>query len=321
MNFAVESADTGLSVERQVLWLGTLNGVLVTLENAAVLYLGAQLVLGKQVSVGMLIAFLSYKTQFVSRASALVDQLLAFKMLGLQTERLADIVLSEPEPTHLDHLHRLQEICASIELRGVGFRYSPSEPWVLKDLSMKIEPGESVAIAGPRAAARPPCSRSCSGNSNLRRAAFRLGACLSVSSACALRDKIGVVMQDDHLFAGSIAGTPPCSTPTPIMAASRRLRGWQGCTKNISRSVANSPVGDMGAALSGGQRQRVVLARALYKRPRMLLLDEATSHLDTHTESVVNSAVQKLDMTRIVIAHRPQSLDAMGRVIELIPRP
>nr|WP_239142910.1 ATP-binding cassette domain-containing protein [Variovorax sp. WS11] len=77
-------------------------------------------------------------------------------------------------------------------------------------------------------------------------------------------------------------------------------------------------VGDMGSALSGGQRQRVVLARALYKRPRILLLDEATSHLDTATESVVNSAVQHLDITRIVIAHRPQTLEAMGRVIHLL---
>ncbi len=76
-------------------------------------------------------------------------------------------------------------------------------------------------------------------------------------------------------------------------------------------------VGDMGTALSGGQRQRVVLARALYKLPKILLLDEATSHLDVATESIVNTAIQQLDITRVVIAHRQQTLDAMERVILL----
>jgi ATP-binding cassette subfamily B protein RaxB len=123
MNLAVASTNAGLAVQRQMMFFSSLNAMLLVLENAAVLYLSARLVLGGELSVGMLIAFMGYKTQFVGRASALVDQLLSFKMLGLQTERLADIVLAEPESVSDAALHRSQEgVAASIELCNVSFR-------------------------------------------------------------------------------------------------------------------------------------------------------------------------------------------------------
>ncbi|MEJ7687571.1 MAG: peptidase domain-containing ABC transporter [Variovorax sp.] len=321
MNLAVESTNAGLTVQRQVLFFGTVNGILITLENAAVLYLGAHLVLGSQLSVGMLIAFLSYKTQFISRASALVDQVLSFKMLGLQTDRLADIVLAKPEPMHHAGLHRSHDgICASIELRGVGFRYAPGEPWVLRELSLKIEPGESVAIAGPSGCGKTTLLKVMLGQLEPEEGGVWIGGVpLKQLGLHYYREQIGVVMQDDRLFAGSIAENISLFDPQADHDRIEQAAVQAAVHDDISRMPMgyNTLVGDMGAALSGGQRQRVVLARALYKQPRILLLDEATSHLDTHTESLVNQAVQRLDMTRIVIAHRQQTLDAMGRVIFL----
>lgn len=322
MNLAVASTNAGLAVQRQTMFFASLNAMLMVLENAAVLYLGARLVLGGQLSVGMLIAFLGYKTQFVSRASALVDQLLSFKMLGLQTERLADIVLAGPEAASDAALHRSQEgFAASIELRNVSFRYAPDDPWILKDVSLKIEPGESVAIAGPSGCGKTTLLKIMLGQLEPQEGGVSVGGVpLRQLGLRHYREQIGVVMQDDRLFAGSIAENICLFDAQPDHARIEDAARLASVHDEIVRMPMgySTFVGEMGAALSGGQRQRVVLARALYKRPRILLLDEATSHLDTVTESVVNGAVQQLDITRIVIAHRPQTLAAMGRVIHLL---
>lgn len=322
MNLAVASTNAGLAVQRQMMFFSSLNAMLMVLENAAVLYLGARLVLGGQLSVGMLIAFLGYRTQFVSRASALVDQLLSFKMLGLQTERLADIVLAEPESLRNAALHRSQEgVAASIELCNVSFRYAPDDPWVLKDVSLKIEPGESVAIAGPSGCGKTTLLKVMLGQLEPQEGSVSVGGVpLRQLGLWHYREQIGVVMQDDRLFAGSIAENISLFDVQPDHARIEQVARLASVHDEIARMPMgySTLVGDMGSALSGGQRQRVVLARALYKRPRILLLDEATSHLDTTTESLVNSAVQQLDITRIVIAHRPQTLEAMGRVIHLL---
>ncbi len=322
MNLAVASTNAGLAVQRQMMFFSSLNAMLMVLENAAVLYLGARLVLGGQLSVGMLIAFLGYRTQFVGRASALVDQLLSFKMLGLQTERLADIVLAEPESASDAALHRSQEgVAASIELRNVSFRYAPDDPWILKDVSLKIEAGESVAIAGPSGCGKTTLLKVMLGQLAPQEGSVSVGGVsLRQLGLRHYREQIGVVMQDDRLFAGSIAENICLFDARPDHARIEEAARHASVHEEIVRMPMgySTLVGDMGAALSGGQRQRVVLARALYKRPRILFLDEATSHLDTVTESVVNSAVQELDFTRIVIAHRPQTLQAMGRVIHLL---
>jgi ATP-binding cassette subfamily B protein RaxB len=134
-----------------------------------------------------------------------------------------------------------------------------------------------------------------------------------------LRSMVGTVLQDDVLFAGSIAENIACFDPQPD-------RAWiQACAQMaaIADDIAQMPmqhntlVGDMGTVLSGGQRQRILLARALYKRPRILLLDEATSHLDVAREQQVNSAIAALQLTRIIVAHRPDTIASAGRVIAL----
>ncbi|MGJ7491660.1 peptidase domain-containing ABC transporter [Variovorax sp. ZT4R33] len=321
MNLAVESTNAGLSVQRQVLSFNTLNGLLVTFENAAILFLGAKLVLGGQLSVGMLIAFLGYKAQFMARASALVDQTLAFKMLGLQTERLADIVLAEPETRMGAAAHRSSEaFSGSIELRNVRFRYAPGEAWVLDGVNLKILPGESVAIVGPSGCGKTTLLKIMLGQLEPQEGEVLVaGIPLKQLGLQHYRDRIGVVMQDDRLFAGSVAENIALFDPQIDHEQVEGAAKLAAIHEEICRMPMgyNTLVGDMGNALSGGQRQRVVLARALYKRPAMLFLDEATSNLDATTEGVVNQAVCELDMTRIVIAHRPQTIQAMGRVIVL----
>ena len=126
-------------------------------------------------------------------------------------------------------------------------------------------------------------------------------------------------MQDDQLFAGSIADNislfDPDATPTRVEAAARRA-----C---IHEEITAMPmgyqtmVGDMGSSLSGGQKQRVLLARALYRKPKFLVMDEATSHLDVAKEREINNLTRRLKITRLVLAHRPETLSSADRVIVL----
>jgi ATP-binding cassette subfamily B protein RaxB len=130
---------------------------------------------------------------------------------------------------------------------------------------------------------------------------------------------IGVVMQDDQLFAGSVADNICFFDDRPD------LRRIEECAKlaAVHDEIASMPmgfntlIGDMGTVLSGGQKQRVLIARALYRQPRLLLLDEATSHLDVAGEKAVNTAVRNTQLTRIIIAHRPETIRSADRVITL----
>jgi ATP-binding cassette, subfamily B, bacterial CvaB/MchF/RaxB len=329
LSMAVDTTNNSLSIQKQNLAFSTVNGILVALENALVLYLGAKLVMSNAFSVGMLIAFMSYKDQFVGRISSLIDQAIAFKMLGLQAERLADIVLTPPEDAQnvgnaISHDVRGGEasdaLTPSIEVRNVSFRYAQGEAWVLRNVNVHIHASESVAIAGPSGCGKTTLLKIMLGQLQPEEGEVLIGGIpLKQLGLKTYREHIGVVMQDDQLFAGSFAENisffDPHQDQSRIEAASR-LAAIHDDVMRMPMGY-NTLVGDMGTTLSGGQKQRVILARALYKKPRLLFLDEATSHLDTGTESLVNQAVKGLSMTRITIAHRPQTLQMAERLVIL----
>ncbi len=320
LNLAVDTTNNSLSIQKQNMAFGVVNTFLVTIENAAILYLGAKLVLSNQFSIGMLVAFISYKDQFITRVSSLIDTAISFKMLGIQAERLADIVLTAPEEAErISHLSQ-EAISPTIEVRNVSFRYAQGEPWVLRNVSMSIAAGESVAIAGPSGCGKTTLFKIMLGQLQPEEGEVLVGGIpLKQLGLKYYREQIGVVMQDDQLFAGSltenIAFFDP-HTEQPRVEAAAKLAAIHIDIMRMPMGY-NTLAGDMGTGLSGGQKQRVILARALYKKPRILFLDEATSHLDTHTELLVNQAIKRLSMTRITIAHRPQTLEMAGRLVIL----
>jgi ATP-binding cassette subfamily B protein RaxB len=300
------------------LTFGVVNTFLVAIENAAILYLGAKLVMSNQFSVGMLVAFISYKDQFVSRISALIDTAISFKMLGIQSERLADIVLTAPEETAEHEVLGREALAPTIEVRNVSFRYAQGEPWVLRNVHMMIEAGESVAIAGPSGCGKTTLLKIMLGQLQPEEGEILVGGIpLKQLGLKHYREQIGVVMQDDQLFAGSLAENIAFFDPQTDQSRLEAAAKLAAIHDDIVRMPMgyNTLAGDMGTGLSGGQKQRVLLARALYKKPRILFLDEATSSLDTNTELKVNQAVKRLSMTRITIAHRPQTLEMAGRLV------
>lgn len=315
------TAATNARIRHQRIGVGqqAANALLFGIELIAVTVIAIGFVIDGVLSLGMVLAYLAWKAQFTLGATRLVDRLIEFRMLGLHLDRLSDIALVDQDPGFAPTLAP-KPLAGRITLESVSFRYAPDLPLVLDNVSLDIGPGEHVAITGP----------SGSGKSTLARIILGLiepssgrvlidGVPLPEFGRRALREQAAAVLQDDALFAGSIADNIALfdAAPDPRrIAESARAAA-------IDRDVAATPmgfetmVGDMGIALSGGQRQRILLARALYRQPRLLVMDEATSHLDLETENLVNSAISKLGVTRVVIAHRPQSIAAADRLVEL----
>jgi ATP-binding cassette, subfamily B, bacterial CvaB/MchF/RaxB len=321
-NLVVEHMNAQLGTRRLELGMGVANKLLFGLERVAIVWLGALLVLDRELSVGMLFAFLAYKEQFSLRISALIDKAVGLKMLGLQGERLADIVLTAPEPlmNEAAALPRPVETAAALELHKVSFRYADGEPEVITDCSLRIEPGESVAIVGPSGCGKTTLLKLMLGIHQPQAGEIRLGSlALSQIGLQDWRERIGTVMQDDQLFAGSITDNIAFFDPEADAAWVEECARL-ACVHEDIRAMPmgyESLIGDMGSSLSGGQRQRILLARALYKRPQFLFLDEATSALDVERERQVNASLRQLSLTRIVIAHRPETIAAAQRVITL----
>jgi ATP-binding cassette, subfamily B, bacterial CvaB/MchF/RaxB len=241
------------------------------------------------------------------------------KMLGLHSERLADIVLEPPERDAVPD-HDLKHLKASLELRNVSFRYGDGEPWVLRNANFKVEPGQSVAVIGPSGAGKTTLLKILLGILQPQEGEVLYGGVpIKQLGLANVRQRIGTVMQDDVLLTGSIADNISFFDVTLDNAR------VEACAKlaNVHDDVTRMPmgyhtlVGDLGSGLSGGQKQRLLLARALYKHPRVLALDEATSHLDVMNERAVTARISLLRLTRLIIAHRPETIAGAKRVVQV----
>jgi ATP-binding cassette subfamily B protein RaxB len=313
----VDATNSSLKVERLNLLFGAFWGCLSAIERAGILWLGAMSVIDHHMSLGMLMAFLSYKEQFTARVNSLIDKVVDIKLLGVSTERLADIVLTDPEEKARERTgDGITD--ATIKLENVTFRYGPGERAVLAGASLTIRPGECIAIVGPSGCGKTTCLKLLLGILRPAQGRVRLGRqTLEQIGLRRYRDVIGVVMQDDHLFAGSILDNICFHHAAPDQEWMRECARLAGIDDEIVAMPMgyHTLVGDMGTILSGGQKQRLLLARALYKRPQILVLDEATSHLDVDAERQIGEALSRLSITRIMIAHRPQTIAIAHRVI------
>ena len=319
MNLVVDAMNANIATRKLDLMFSVGHKLVFGLERIAIIWVGALLVMDHTFSIGMLFAFIAYKEQFAARISALIDKVVEVKMLKLQGERLADIVLTPPEP-QAEFVPRANEMPVSLELRGVHFAYSESEPEVLRGLSLQIEPGESVAIVGPSGCGKTTLLKLMLGVHTPQSGDIRIGGVpLGRLGLRAWRDMIGTVMQDDQLFAGSITDNisffDPQADPQWV-AECARIAAVIDDIEAMPMGF-HTLIGDMGGSISGGQRQRILLARALYKRPKILFLDEATSALDVDREREVNQAIRQLELTRIIVAHRPETIASASRVIVL----
>ncbi|WP_210324649.1 peptidase domain-containing ABC transporter [Microvirga alba] len=320
-NRRAATVNKGIKQARMSLGFSTANQLLYGLENVLVVYLGARAVVAGDLSVGMLYAFMSYKEQFLSKATGLIEMAIEYRMLDLYVTRLSDIALTKQEPGYDQQSALIEpQIEGAIELEDISYNYSETEPEVLSGVNFKVEPGEFVAITGPSGGGKTTLLKVMLGLFAPKTGSVLIdGVPLHHMGVQAFRSKIGVVMQDDQLLSGTIAENICFFDAHLDMEWLRRCASMARIDDEIMAMPMNynTLIGDMGIALSGGQRQRVLLARALYRRPRILFMDEGTSSLDINKEREVNGALSQLNITRIVIAHRPDTIRAADRIVEL----
>jgi ATP-binding cassette subfamily B protein RaxB len=318
LNRYADTVSANVRLGRAKVAFTTLNEAIFGIENIITIYLAARLALANDLTVGMVFAFMSYKQHFTDKAVLLVEKALEFRILDLHLQRLADIALSPPEPGHDRSLGYARPIGGRIELRNLFFRYAETEPFVLEDISFTVQPGSFVTIMGPSGGGKTTLVKIMLGLLQPTSGEVLIdGVPLATVGARAYREQIAAVMQDDQLLSGSIADNICFFDPgfdEQWMIQCAQLAAVHDEIMRMPMTY-NSLVGDMGSSLSGGQKQRVLLARALYRRPRILFLDEGTAHLDVTNERHIHRSLQQLDMTRISVAHRPDIAAGADRIL------
>jgi ATP-binding cassette subfamily B protein RaxB len=307
LNYYMDTLNAKLRLQRLDLIFGRANDLLFGADRLVIIILGAEAVIHGRMSIGMLVAFLSYKDQFSTRVGNLLGSWLQLRMLNVQTDRLSDIVMTEPEVRSVPLLHHSGLESAALRAEQISKRYADNAPWILRSIDLAVAPGQSIAITGPSGC----------GKTTLLKVLMGLlaptdGRVLinDTEIGDGRREHVSGVLQDDHLFAGSIAENVCAFDPFPDQGWIEECAARAAILADIRRMPMGfeTLVGDMGSTLSGGQIQRLVLARAIYRRPRILFLDEATSHLDETTEAAIASALRDLRMTRVIVSHRPATI-------------
>ena len=293
------------------------NKLLFGIENIIVVYLAATLVMTGSLTVGMVLAFIAYKNQLTERVASLIEQIVLFKMMRLHLDRVSDIALQEEEANR-DGDAQVVEAKGELTLENVSFSYGEDEKNVIDDVSIKVQAGESIAFVGASGCGKTTLMKIMLGLLTPTKGRILLdGQDITNIGLTQYRKHIAAVMQDDTLLSGSVADNITFFDPEPNYVRMQHCAHLAAIDVDIAQMPMgyNALVGDMGSQFSGGQVQRLLLARALYQQPNILFMDEATSHLDIENEARISEQVRELDMTRIIVAHRPETIKQAQRVI------
>jgi len=283
-------------------------------------YFGALAVISQELTVGTLLAFLSYRSTFSASARALVRQWQKWRLLSVHLQRLSDIVSEPREQLAADVQRRTAIRPPAIRACDLTFAYSPQSAPVLERVSFEIPAGSLVAIVGPSGAGKTTLMRLLLGLLTAQGGSLEIdGVPLNGASLASWRARVGAVMQDDYLLSGSLADNIAFFDPHPDQARIEHAARFARIHDDIARMAMgyHTLVSDMGVALSSGQRQRLLLARAVYRQPDMLILDEGTANLDTQTEEVLARSIAAWPITRIAISHRPALVRLADIVLEV----
>jgi ATP-binding cassette, subfamily B, bacterial CvaB/MchF/RaxB len=320
INRHADTVNANMRLGRAQIQFRTINAIIFGIENIVTVYLAAMLALGNGMTVGMIFAFMSYKTHFTGKASTLVEKALEFRLLDLHLERVSDIAMNPLERGHDRPLDCMTLIEGGIELRNVCFRYAETERFVLENVNLKVEAGKFVTIMGPSGGGKTTLLKIMLGLLEPTSGEVLIdGIPLETIGVRAYREQVATVMQDDQLLSGSISDNicffdPSFDHERMVMCA--QMAGVHDEIMAMPMAY-NSLIGDMGSSLSGGQKQRVLLARALYKGPKILFLDEGTSNLDVEKERQVSERLRRLNITRISVAHRPEMMNAADSLLHI----
>ncbi len=298
------------------------NTAVFGLENVIVIFIGSSMVIDNSISLGVLLAFISYKINFTSKATNTIDKLLEFKMLRLHLERIADIALSEIDISYdIPLLHDKQLYTSeptAIEFQDITFKHSFGEPFIIKDASYIFRPGKSTALTGPSGCGKTTLIKIMMGLIKPEKGSVLINdKPINQMPASLYLEGIASVMQGDILLSGTIMQNLSFFEQIPDREKAIRCAKKAKVHDSIMKSAMkyDSLIGDMGSSLSEGEKQRILIARALYQEPKILFLDESTSDLNVELEEQINQEIRQLNITRIIAAHRPQTIASADHVL------
>lgn len=292
------------------------------IATALILYIGAQLVMGGDLTVGQLVAFNMLAGRVAAPVIRLAQLWQDFQQVRISVARLGDILNTPTEPQYNPNRTNLPALQGEVVFDNVIFRYRPDGPEILKSVALTIKPGEMIGIVGP----------SGSGKSTLTKLVQRLyvpesgrvlvdGVDLALVDPSWLRRQVGVVLQENILFNRTVRENIALSDPTKPMEQVMAAAEMAGAHEFILKLPEgyDTLIDERGANLSGGQRQRIAIARALLTNPKILILDEATSALDAESEEIIQRNLAKIahGRTVIIIAHRLSAIRQANRVITI----
>ncbi|MFL9202223.1 peptidase domain-containing ABC transporter [Escherichia coli] len=320
LNLEIDTINTDIKITRLNMLFGGINTLISACDQIVILWLGISLVIDNQMTIGMFVAFGVFRGLFSERVGSLTSFLLQLRMMSLHNERIADIALNEPEAIKPETSVEAVWKPVALDGHGLSYSYDSQSVAIFSNLDISISPGESVAIIGPSGSGKTTLMKVLCGLFTPTSGCVKVnGIDIQKVGVNNYRKMIGCIMQDDKLFSGSIREN--------ICGFMEQYdEDWMiACAQAsyIHETIMAMPmgyetlIGELGEGLSGGQKQRIFIARALYRKPGILFMDEATSALDKDSELAVNHAIKKLNITRVIIAHRESTIASAERIIRL----
>jgi ATP-binding cassette, subfamily B, bacterial CvaB/MchF/RaxB len=318
----INELNTDIKNAKFSILYSTAETFLNAVDNIIILWLGTQAVMNGGMSLGMFLAFSAYRSQFSMRAGNIISSVLQIRMTSLHRERISDVLMTPVEESgSAEPVYKVRNgRGAALNCESITFGYDDFREPVLKNVSLSVPPGGSLAITGVSGSGKTTLLRILAGLIPAEHGVVRIDGCdLSQFGLARYRDRIACVMQDDRLLAGTVAENISGFSTNPdikLIEASAR----SAC---IHDDIITLPMGyathlsELTGSLSGGQKQRVMIARALYRRPEILFMDESTSNLDEANEARINLSISELCITRIIVAHRQSTIDSTDAVFSL----
>jgi ATP-binding cassette subfamily B protein RaxB len=317
VGLVMSAANSSINITKFDLLFQVISTFINACDNIVILWLGIGLVMDRDMTIGAFVAFGTFRAIFSDRLLSLTDILLNIKMQSLHNERVSDIALVSTEMEGGGSPLFSTSSAMDISVNNISFQYDKVSPFIFKNITFTVNAGESIAITGSSGCGKSTLMKIMAGLVTPDTGTVLVsGFDISSAGVNNYRKGIACILQDDRLFAGSlrenITGFNEQVDEELLVRCSR--------LSHIYTDIMQLPmgydtfVGELGEGLSGGQRQRIFIARALYRQPGILFMDEATSHLDEMNEKLINEAISGLDMTRIIIAHRPSTIASADRV-------
>lgn len=317
-NATVDEQNSTLHLNRLMLAFTTSNKLLFGIDNVVFLALAANEIIAGTFSLGMFFALSSYKGQFSTRVASLIDKYFEFRTLRVHMRRIGEIVNETPEPK-MSNMPVPKDLVSSIEVKGVSFKYSRTDPFVFRNINLSIAANESIGLIGPSGCGKSTLIKLLIGVLEPTEGEILIGGIpLRQIRDQVLGSYFTVVMQGDSLLTGTVLENISFFDRQVNFDQVMRCAIMSGIHDDIMQMPMGyqTLLGDMGSVLSGGQKQRVLLARALYPNPKILILDEATASVDILAERAINEHLSGLGITKIVISHRKETVMTTDRQVK-----